>query len=242
MKKIVAIIIFPLIILCGLAIFNQNVQAKNIGYHTYKYGTRQTSMADGYYARPAQIEADRDHYLITMTIRTKASLSPYPVKVLSINGQRPINIEKKRHGSDYDYRYSFYATNLRKPISSQISINVPGVYKAKHNISFAFDTNNLPKLVKSNSKLVKKDASSTPAKHTDSDDGKNISAEIKQLKKKQRQLASQQLAQNQKNHQENINNQKMFYYVILGGFLSSIVLVVAAIFLVIGAKKQRKDK
>ena len=54
------------------------------------------------------------------TIRTKKDLSPYPVRVLTINGQAPLNVVKTRHGSDYDYRYSFRTNNLKRDISSQI--------------------------------------------------------------------------------------------------------------------------
>lgn len=146
MKILTKIISFPFVLLASLFVLSTTVNAQNINYHTYKYGTHQTSMADGYYARPAQIVVDDKQYLVTMTIRTKKDLSPYPVQVLSIDGQAPLNVVKTRHGSDYDYRYSFCTNNLKHMISSQIKIDVPHVYQATHNISFIFNTNNLPKL------------------------------------------------------------------------------------------------
>ena len=62
----------------------ETVLAKDVNYKTYKYGTSQISMADGYYARPAKVVADGNRYLVTMTIRTKHNLSPWPVKVNTI--------------------------------------------------------------------------------------------------------------------------------------------------------------
>lgn len=112
MQKLIKLISFPFMLLTGLFIFTTVVSAQEINYHTYKYGTHQTSMADGYYARPAQVTVDSKQYLVTMIIRTKKSLSPYPVQVLTIDGQAPLNVVKTRHGSDYDYRYSFRTNNL----------------------------------------------------------------------------------------------------------------------------------
>ena len=146
MKNIAKIISFPFLLITCLFIFGVTVSAQSVSYRTYKYGTHQTSMADGYYARPAQVVVDDNQYLVTMTIRTKKDLSPYPVRVLTINGQAPLNVVKTRHGSDYDYRYSFRTNNLKRDISSQIKIDVPHVYQATHNITFAFDTTQLPKL------------------------------------------------------------------------------------------------
>lgn len=237
--------------------FGQKVSANSVNYKTYKYGTTQTSMADGYYARPASVKADGNRYLVTMTIRTKKSLSPYPVKVLSINGSAPVSVEKVRHGTDYDYRYSFYASNLNNVISSKIKIDVPKVYSATHNISFKFDTKNLPKLgskktakktvapAKQN-KTTKKAA--TPAK-TDSSDSDADAALLDQAKQQsskakqaQDDLAQEKLKQNQQNLADNQHNQRLFYYTIAGGILCTIVLIVAAVFFVLSAKNRKNRK
>ena len=51
MKNIAKIISFPFLLLTCLFIFGVTVSAQSVSYRTYKYGTHQTSMADGYYAR-----------------------------------------------------------------------------------------------------------------------------------------------------------------------------------------------
>lgn len=234
----------------------QVVFAKDINYRTYKYGTNQTSMADGYYARPAKVVAAGNRYLVTMTIRTKQGLSPWPVKVNTIDGSTPINVTKTRHGTDYDYNYSFYARSLAHKISSAISIDVPQVYKADHQISFMFDQN-LPSLThKVNKKtttsmIPTKSATSQAPKsdsETDSPATQDLIAQAKKqantVKKEQSNLAAQRLKQNEKNRMDNENNERMFYYVMLGGILCLIILGIACIFLVLSVKNSQnlKDK
>ena len=51
--------------------------ADSINYQTFKYGTSTTSMADGYYVKPAQITVSGDKYVITMTIRTANDLTEF---------------------------------------------------------------------------------------------------------------------------------------------------------------------
>lgn len=186
------------ICLCSLAFlfflvfFIQRADAQAINYQTFKYGTHQTSMADGYYAKPAQIKADGNRYLITMTIRTKKSLSPYPVTVLSVNNEAPINVVKSRNDSSYDYRYSFYTKDPQKEISSKIKIDVPHVYQATHQISFKFAANNLPKL-NSKSKSKSELAASSKAKTSNVDSSLLVTQAKKQselAKKKKTNLLS----------------------------------------------------
>lgn len=256
--------IYSLFFLFLMVGFSQTVSAKAVNYKTYKYGTTQTSMADGYYARPAEVKASGNRYLVTMTIRTKKSLSPYPVKVLTINGNAPINVEKVRHGTDYDYRYSFYAKNLNSVVSSRIKIDVPKVYSATHDISFKFDTSNLPKLgSKAATKKETKTAKTTVQtkksktdktinpKNTDNDsDSNNENAALldqaktqsSKTKKAQDELAAEKLKQNQQNLADNQRNQRYFYYTIAGGVLCTIVLIVAAVFFVLSAKNRKSRK
>lgn len=233
--------------------FSQKTSAAAIGYKTYKYGTEQTSMADGYYARPAQVKASGSQYLVTMTIRTKKSLSPYPVKVLTINGTAPLNVEKVRHGTDYDYRYSFYAKNLNKIISSKIKIDVPKVYSATHNISFKFDTKNLPKLKTSKSanapakktvsvKSKKNNKTASSDSNADADLLQQAQEQSSQVKKAQAELAQEKMKQNQQNLADNQRNQRLFYYTIAGGILCTIILIIAAVFFVLSAKNRKNGK
>lgn len=242
-------ILLSFLLICLCLVFGQKVDAQSINYHTYKYGTTQTSMADGYYARPASVVADGKEYLVTMTIRTKKSLSPYPVEVLTIDGQAPLNVVKVRHGSDYDYRYSFRTNNLDRMISSKIRIDVPHVYKATHNISFRFDTKNLPKLTgkKAHVKVMQAPKSNTKNNNQNSDNSALLTQakqQSREVKQKEDALARQKLAQNRKDRQANEHNQRMFYYLILGGSICILILLVAAVFFVLSAKtaKHSKDK
>lgn len=252
MNKVLKGLISSLSLFLFFVISCQTAFAQSINYHAYKYGTHQTSMADGYYARPADVKADGNQYLVTMTIRTKKSLSPYPVKVLSIDGQAPINVVKTRHGSDYDYRYSFRTNNLKHDINSKISIDVPNVYKATHDITFSFDTSNLPKLSdKKSSSSTKHSAvvTNTNGGGKNGASGADSEALLAQAqsqsdaaKKKQAALAQQQMAQNSKNQVDNERNQKMFYYTVLGGTISLIVLIIAAVFFVISGRNNKSKK
>lgn len=238
--KVKRVLLVSLSFFFFFAFFIKKADAQAINYQTFKYGTHQTSMADGYYAKPAQIKAEGHRYLITMTIRTKKSLSPYPVTVLSVNNQAPFNIVKSRNGASYDYRYSFYTSDPRKEISSKIKIDVPNVYQATHQISFKFDAQNLPKL---NTNSKNKQAASSKKEAISADPSALIGQAKKQsdlAKKKEAKLARQQLAQNQRNIAANQQNQKMFYYTILGGIISTLILVVAASFFVLSVKNRKK--
>lgn len=256
MKKVLKYILTFAVMATGLALFSKQTMAADVNYHTYKYHTKETSMATTYYVTPAQVEVSGGEYLVTMTIRTKKSLSPWPVKVISIDGQSPMNVTKTRHGSDYDYRYAFRSSNLNRMISSQIKIEVPNIYKATHMVSFKFDQTALPKLTtsanssKSQTKTAKKVV--TPVKQSStkkqtsqaaSPNDKQLEAimaqakkQSKDVKKRQMVLAEAQAKQNLKNRQANEKNQKMFYYLILGGILNLIILIVAAVFFVFGIK------
>ncbi|WP_461215265.1 NEAT domain-containing protein [Lacticaseibacillus sp. GG6-2] len=144
-KKIVAFLFLPLLALVIL-FAPQVVHADAINYQALKYGTNSESMASGYYVKPANVVANGDQYLVTMTIHTGTSLGKWPVTVLSINGTGPANVTKTQSASGYDYSYAFATRDLTQTINSSISIDVPDVYVAKHNISFKFDTSHLPAL------------------------------------------------------------------------------------------------
>ena len=146
MKKLlrVATLIFAL---CATFFITSNkVQAVAVNYNALKYGTNETSMASAYYARPAQVNVVNGAYVVTMTIVTNKSLSPWPVVVNSIDGQAPQAVSKTQSGDNYLYSYSFTTNNLSRTISSNITVSIPNVYTANHNISFTFDTGSLPSL------------------------------------------------------------------------------------------------
>lgn len=146
MKKLLQSLLGILAVSCFLLLGVNKVQAVAVNYNALKYGTSETSMASGYYARPAQVNVVNGAYVVTMTIMTNKSLSPWPVVVNSIDGQAPQNVSKTQSGDYYLYSYSFTTNNLNRTISSNINVSIPNVYTANHNISFTFDTSSLPSL------------------------------------------------------------------------------------------------
>lgn len=253
MKLTKKVLLLVLLLLGFTLTNNQKVNAQAINYQAYKYGTKQTSMASTYYVRPAQVEIKNNQYLVTMTIKTEKKLGVYPVKVLSIAGQSPFNIIKKRVGNDYLYSYSFLTSNLKPIINSKIFVSIPHVYTAYHNISFGFDTSNLPPLkskaknstntvikAKSSKQTVNKE--NKPKASSPKTSKQKTAATSPDLKKAQLALAKKTLAQNEKNAQANRENQKMFYYVVLAGVLSSVVLLVSAVFFVLSFKPKKATK
>ena len=146
MKKLLQSLLGILAVSCLLLLGVNKAQAVAVNYNALKYGTSETSMASGYYARPAQVNVVNGAYVVTMTIMTNKSLSPWPVVVNSIDGQAPKNVSKTQSGDYYLYSYSFTTNNLNRTISSNINVSIPNVYTANHNISFTFDTSSLPSL------------------------------------------------------------------------------------------------
>ncbi|HBF73662.1 MAG TPA: cell surface protein [Lactobacillus sp.] len=131
----------------GLVASGATAQAKSMNYQALKYNTNQTSMASGYFVKPASVTVSHHKYVVTMHIRTAKKLTSYPVKVLSVNGGSPKNVRRVKDGAgNSNLYYSFTTTNLKKRINAKLAINVPKVYKATHLISFKFSTNGLPSL------------------------------------------------------------------------------------------------
>lgn len=121
--------------------------AQSIDYSALKYGTKQTSMASGYFVHPATVQVKHQAYVVTMDLKTAKKLTSWPVKVLSVDGHAPENVRKTKDqaGNSHLY-YSFTTTNLKRRINARLAIDVPDVYKAKHKITFQFKTNHLPAL------------------------------------------------------------------------------------------------
>ncbi|WP_452233252.1 NEAT domain-containing protein [Levilactobacillus tongjiangensis] len=141
--------------------------AQAISYSALKYGTNQTSMASGYFVRPAKVAVKNHAYVVTMDIKTAKKLTSWPVTVTSVNGQAPQNVQKKKDaaGNSHLY-YSFTTTSLKSRINAKLSIYVPKVYKAKHNISFKFQTKGLPALNTSTAKTTTTAPATTKADST----------------------------------------------------------------------------
>ncbi|WP_203641668.1 NEAT domain-containing protein [Levilactobacillus andaensis] len=178
--------------------------AQDISYSALKYGTTQTSMASGYFVRPAQVTVKNHAYVVTMDIKTAKKLTSWPVKVLSINGGAPENVRKTKDsaGNSHLY-YSFTTTDLKHDINAKLYIYVPKVYKATHNISFKFKTQGLPALTSTKttkavtshqSSTVKQAASSRVAKQTPT--AKKQASESRQSTAKQATSKAQSKAKN----------------------------------------------
>ncbi len=136
-------------LVAGLFLMVQSVMvfAQPISYHSLRHATNQTSMAAGYFVRPAQITTSGNHYIVTMDCRTAKNLGSFPVKVLWVNNQAPLSIRKVKDSQGYsNYYYSFPIRNLGPRVIAKLAIDVPGVYKARHLIDFKFSTSNLPSL------------------------------------------------------------------------------------------------
>lgn len=203
------------------------VHGDTINYQALKYGTNQTSLATNYYVRPATVTVNGDQYLVTMTIHTGRDLGQWPVTVLSINGTGPANVRKTQSASGYDYSYAFQTADLTRTINSSISINVPKVYVAKHDISFKFDTSRLPKLAQaSSSAATSSNAKSTTPKP--SRDAKKPSSKEK-VRKQATAADKQQVAAAKALNKQNKQTQ---WAILIGGSVAVIILAVAAYFFI----------
>lgn len=132
----------------GLVLTTPNTaHAQTINYRSLVYGTNKNSMASPYFVKPASVKVVDHQYVVTMHVRTQKKLSSFPVKMIWVNGQTPQNVRcvKDRAGNSNLF-YSFTTTNLSKRVNAKLAVDVPGVYKAKHMITFKFSTVGLPSL------------------------------------------------------------------------------------------------
>ena len=148
MRRIRQLVLTIAAVLGGLALLAPlAVHAQTIDYSALKYGTKENSMASGYFVHPATIAVKNHAYVVTMDLKTAKKLTSWPVRVLSVDGHAPENVRKVKDGAGNSHvYYSFTTTNLKRNINAKLAINVPDVYKAKHNITFRFKTNSLPAL------------------------------------------------------------------------------------------------
>ncbi|KRK73954.1 NEAT domain-containing protein [Lacticaseibacillus nasuensis] len=216
MKKL-AWWLVPLMGMLWLFATPQSVRADTVNYQVYKYGTNTRSIASGYYVKPAQIQANGDQYLVTMTIHTKTSLGKWPVTVLSINGSGPANVTKTKSASGYDYAYAFETKDLSSTINSRIKINVLHVYAATQNVSFQFDTRKLPSL-KTQATTTKPATSRQAAKAASAQ-----ASAAKSMNRRSRELAKQIRAVNREHKRTQTT-------ILMGGSVMLVLLAVSAYF------------
>ncbi|WP_407887224.1 NEAT domain-containing protein [Levilactobacillus sp. N40-8-2] len=148
MRRIRRFLLAIAMVLGGLALLAPiAAHAQAIDYSALKYGTKENSMASGYFVHPATVTVKHHAYIVTMDLKTAKKLTSWPVRVLSVDGHAPENVRKVKDGAGNSHvYYSFTTTNLKRNINAKLAINVPDVYKAKHNITFRFKTTNLPAL------------------------------------------------------------------------------------------------
>ncbi|WP_125544358.1 NEAT domain-containing protein [Levilactobacillus lindianensis] len=121
--------------------------AQSLNYTALKYGTTQTSMAGKYFVHPAKVRVAQNAYQVTMEIKTAKHLNKWPVRVLKVAGQTPQNVQESRDSAgNYLLFYTFTTTHLDRDITAKLAINVLGVYKATHKLTFAFKTAGVPAL------------------------------------------------------------------------------------------------
>lgn len=232
----------------------EKASAQSVNYQTYKYGTTENSMASGYYARPAEVTVQNGKYLVTMTIKTKKALTAWPVTVLSVAGQAPVNVNKTKDSSYYYYAYSFYSSDLSQVVSSKIKIDVPGTYQATHQISFKFDQSSLPSLKKTATaaKTASSQSSSATSTSGSSSDAavakqvldleNEVKAKEKKLDKKEDDLAAKAQSLNRRSQAVNAASQRNFFFLLFGSILvlSLFVLDLAGLIYLMRKSKQKE--
>lgn len=138
-----------------------SVKTYQVPYTVQKFKTKQTSVADAYFVKPAKVTVLSNTYEVTLDIVTSQDLGKYPVKILLINGQYP-KVTKKVVGKSYQYQIKFSVTKIAKPVIGTMQVDIDNLnYHHKYSFNIAFNTKKLPKL-----KLVPTATNTTAAKKT----------------------------------------------------------------------------
>ncbi|WP_246147664.1 NEAT domain-containing protein [Secundilactobacillus folii] len=136
-----------LVLLGFLFTLPMTAHAQSINYRSLVYGTNKNSMASPYFVKPASVKVVNHKYVVTMHIRTAKKLHSFPVKMIWVDGETPQNVRRvKDRSGNSNLFYSFSTRNLNKRVNAKLAVDVPGVYKAKHLITFKFSTVGLPSL------------------------------------------------------------------------------------------------
>lgn len=139
-----------LVALLGFGLFfamPSTAHAQSINYRSLVYGTNKNSMASPYFIKPASVSVSNHKYVVTMRVKTAKKLHPFPVTMIWVNGEKPQNVRHiKDSAGNSNLYYSFTTTDLSKRVNAKLAVDIPGVYKAKHLITFKFSTAGLPSL------------------------------------------------------------------------------------------------
>lgn len=135
----------------------------DINYEIKEAGGGSTSIADGYFTKPAKLTVKDGAQSIQLTV-TSADM----IKSLSIGGS-PVQVVS----DSGDTRVvKFSASNLSNPINMKMHIVVPDLYDTEHGAQAVFDVSSVP--AKSSEKTeAKEDEKTTEAPAPSKDDGSN---------------------------------------------------------------------
>lgn len=124
MKKL-GYLIFASLIFSIVALFNGlqlTADAATINFSALKSGTSDTSYADAYMVKPAELNIVNNKYQVTYTIKTQKALGKYPVQVKSMNAN-VTGIKNYDDNGNYYSAVTFESDQLSN-ITGTMTINV----------------------------------------------------------------------------------------------------------------------
>lgn len=131
----------------------------DINYEIKEAGGGSTSIADGYFSKPAKLTVNDGNYTVQLTV-TSADM----IKSLSVGGS-PVQVVSDS-GSTRVVKFS--ASNLSNPVNMKMHVVVPDLYDTEHGAQAVFDLSSVP--AKSSEKdQSKEDEAPTP----NNDNGNN---------------------------------------------------------------------
>ena len=135
----------------------------DINYEIKEAGGGSTSIADGYFSKPAKLTVKDGNYTVQLTI-TSADM----IKSLSVGGS-PVQVVSDS-GSTRVVKFS--ASNLSNPVNMKMHVVVPDLYDTKHGAQAVFDLSSVPAKV-SEKNESKEDEKTTADSSPSNDNGNN---------------------------------------------------------------------
>jgi heme-binding NEAT domain protein len=149
-----------------------SAETYNVDYAVLKAGTQQTSVADAYFSKPAQVTMGQSAYVVTITVQTSEDLGAHPVQILSINGQTP-SVTKSKQGAQYLYTFSFQTTNVQQVMSGRMEVDIASLgYYHQYDFNLQLSASSIPALTaqKPTESAVDRDETSSPRVASSQDD------------------------------------------------------------------------
>lgn len=145
MKKL-GYLIFASLVFSIVVLFNSfqlTASAATINFSALKSGTSDTSYADAYMVKPAELNIVNNKYQVTYTIKTQKALGKYPVQVKSMN-VNTTGIRNYEDGGNYYSAVTFESDQLSN-ITGTMTINVDS-YNIHATHTFTLKFYNIPSL------------------------------------------------------------------------------------------------